>query len=258
LCGVAYNICKEVLIMKKKFKKLFLSIADAATALSCIPTYAFAAEEEYLCGDADSNGTVDAVDASLVLAYYAEIQTNGSSSRLQGVQLLAADVNESASIDAIDASLILAMYAANQTAVTGYYNGHKYTLYNISMTWLEAEKYCEKLGGHLVTITDDDEQSFVNSLFDETASNCYWIGLSRSDENWEWVTGEEFNYSNWTKNEPNNEKNIEFYVHLFGKVYTGGIGTKNIGEWNDASESGASYAGSFYDSSAFGFICEWE
>ena len=46
------------------------------------------------------------------------------------------------------------------------------------MTWQQAKQYCEDLGGHLVTITDNKEQSFIEK------------------------------YSPWGDGEPNNSSNV--------------------------------------------------
>ena len=60
-----------------------------------------------LMGDVDENGTIDAVDASLVLQYYANIIDENT----PNVNLKLADTDGSAAIDAADASLILQYYA---------------------------------------------------------------------------------------------------------------------------------------------------
>ena len=140
------------------------------------------------------------------------------------------------------------------------FNGHSYHIYS-NFTWEEAEAYCESVGGHLVTITSQEEMNFItNELMNNTTNeNCYWIGLQRDGDSWKWVTGEEFSYQNWAANEPNNYKNKgENYVHLFGKEYTEGNGTKLVGTWNDVTNEGASYAADFYALSNFGYICEWD
>lgn len=40
-------------------------------------------------------------------------------------------------------------------------NGHRYQLFDTSMSWNEAEAYCESLGGHLATITSVEEQQYI-------------------------------------------------------------------------------------------------
>ena len=88
-----------------------------------------------------------------------------------------------------------------------YFNGHYYTIYAGTSTWDQANAYCESVGGHLATITDQGEQSFINRLnLDE---RCLWTGGYRDDNfNWHWVTGEEWNYTNWSDGEPNNSDEI--------------------------------------------------
>ena len=65
-------------------------------------------------GDIDGNGIVDAVDASKVLAYYAQLATSQAESISEAV-LKAADVNGDGFVDAVDASTILAYYAYAST-----------------------------------------------------------------------------------------------------------------------------------------------
>lgn len=65
-------------------------------------------------GDVNADGSVDASDASLVLAEYAKIQTGGAAAFTE-VQHKAADVNSDTVVDASDASKILAYYAMVST-----------------------------------------------------------------------------------------------------------------------------------------------
>ena len=141
------------------------------------------------------------------------------------------------------------------------FNGHKYKLYNgDGMNWEDAKTYCESLCGHLVTITSEEENNAITQLLSEKASkNCYWIGVYRDemDQNWKFVTGEEVEYANWSSGEPNNQSGEEKYVHLYGQPDSA-HSENRIGEWNDASIDGASYAGIYYLLENFGFICEWD
>ena len=61
-------------------------------------------------GDANGDGRIDAVDASVILAHYARIST-GNRALLSREQQFAADVNHDGIIDAVDASCILSYYA---------------------------------------------------------------------------------------------------------------------------------------------------
>ena len=68
------------------------------------------AEPKYILGDVDGNGAINAVDASIVLQYYANtsIKKDGG---LTKEQVTAADVNKDGKADAVDASIILSYYA---------------------------------------------------------------------------------------------------------------------------------------------------
>ena len=69
---------------------------------------------EYNLGDVTRDGSINAVDASSVLAYYAMIATNKDGG-YDDAQKLAADVNHDGAINAVDASCILAYYAYAST-----------------------------------------------------------------------------------------------------------------------------------------------
>ena len=43
-------------------------------------------------------------------------------------------------------------------------NGHSYFVYPDSVSWIDAKTACESLGGHLATISDAQEQAFVEQL----------------------------------------------------------------------------------------------
>ncbi len=124
------------------------------------------------------------------------------------------------------------------------FNGHSYYVFldPDMQTWGEAETYCESLGGHLATITSKEENDFVWQFMRDSKFYDAYFGLSDKNEEgkWEWVTGEQVEFTNWHEGEPNNgagaaEENYAMFYHNYED------------EWND------------WD---FGeiksFICEWE
>jgi len=121
------------------------------------------------------------------------------------------------------------------------YNGHRYQLFNDVVSWEYAKEYCERIGGHLVTISDEDENlmltSFLNNHLSDKVTH-YWIGATCSDnsENMQWVTGEPFEYINWNKNEPDNAG--QYWMNI----------TPQTGKWNDYLNRYAT----------MGFICEFD
>ncbi len=118
------------------------------------------------------------------------------------------------------------------------YNGHYYGLSVNMKTWTEAKADCEANGGHLVTITDEEEQMTVQKLFSYDSSTTAWIGATdeENEGEWTWCTGEEFSYTNWKSGEPNNDGDEDY----------AGIYIDNF-KWND-----------WKSSQALKYICEWE
>ena len=89
----------------------------------------------------------------------------------------------------------------------GVYNSHTYAIYYTTGTWNEAKAWCENNGGHLVTITDEREQMFIEELNSDYTN--LWIGAYRETyNNWKWVTGESWDYTNWAEGEPNDSDNV--------------------------------------------------
>ena len=43
-------------------------------------------------------------------------------------------------------------------------NGHYYQRIDKKVTWHEAKSYCEKLGGHLATVSSENENLFITIL----------------------------------------------------------------------------------------------
>lgn len=95
-------------------------------------------------------------------------------------------------------------------------DGHKYYVIKEKMSWEDAKEYCEKLGGHLATVTSAEEQAVVANVAKKCGENDIWLGASdcREEGVFEWVTGEEWSYSNWSKGEPNNGRGIENYLGI--------------------------------------------
>lgn len=119
-------------------------------------------------------------------------------------------------------------------------DGHKYEIFRETLTWEEAKAACEAKGGHLATITSQEEQKLIESL--NTQNSKLWIGgYKNSAGEWCWVTGEPWEYQNWGDGEPNNSSNVvagESCVAMWPE------------KWNDLANSNV------YEQS--GYICEWE
>lgn len=119
-------------------------------------------------------------------------------------------------------------------------DGHRYEIFRETLTWEEAKAACEAKGGHLATITSQEEQKTIESL--NTQNSKLWIGgYKNSAGQWCWVTGEPWEYQNWGDGEPNNSSNVvadESCVAVWPV------------KWNDLANSNT------YEQS--GYVCEWE
>ena len=127
------------------------------------------------------------------------------------------------------------------------YDDHYYQLYDLCMTWEEAQMYCESIGGHLATITSQEENDFLFGYLTSLGYSSAFFGASDKDSDgiWTWVTGEPFQYSNWHEGEPDNLY-AEGHYGMFDFKYRDGT-------WNDGS-SGTDVQ----DICSIPFLCEWD
>lgn len=136
------------------------------------------------------------------------------------------------------------------------YNGHTYQIFeNMNLSWNNAKSYCTALGGHLITITDENEQAFVNAIIKDNPKPNLWIGAERNiDGSYSWITGEEFSYNNWIHGEEVNyptDLDIAVLVQTYDTNEDMPTGT-----WTDISKEGGVASG--YSIQEIGFICEWD
>ena len=96
----------------------------------------------------------------------------------------------------------------------GTVESSSYYLSNNALSWQNASQNCNENDGFLATLTSENENTIVS---DWVSSSTHWIGLFQNTQSsdysepsggWEWVTGEELNYTNWYSNEPNNSANV--------------------------------------------------
>lgn len=122
------------------------------------------------------------------------------------------------------------------------YNGHYYMCVNIgAIDWESAKKRCEEKNGHLVTITSKDEMSWILKNLDVETYHEYWIGCDMDQNgNWQWVTGEKFEYTNWADYNPREAD---------GKLYYGK--TTQSGKWCNAANDSTSWY-------LRGYVIEWD
>ena len=135
------------------------------------------------------------------------------------------------------------------------YKGSYYKVYDsVELTWSEADEYCKSIGGHLVTITSEGEQIFIEKLLENHNKNFYWIGGYEEQSHWVWTTGEPFAYNNWEKDQPDDGKGDENYLMVYNKVNIG----NSLYTWNDIKNDGTFPNEDFWGVQNSGIICEWD
>jgi len=118
-------------------------------------------------------------------------------------------------------------------------NQHTYYLLSAD-TWTNSEAFAQTLGGHLVTINNAAENTFVYQNFAQ--GHNVWIGYNdqQTEGTFVWASGETPGFTNWRPGQPDNFStapvNGEDYVHIYGSQTAFG------GLWNDAADNTSVYS----------------
>ncbi|XP_034106261.1 C-type lectin 37Db-like [Drosophila albomicans] len=83
------------------------------------------------------------------------------------------------------------------------------------VTWFGALQKCQAIGGHLLSINNQDEFDAIKSNLE--VEKDYWIDINDLTKEGEFlsvVTGQKATYFNWHQTEPNNDSNNENCVEL--------------------------------------------
>ena len=94
-------------------------------------------------------------------------------------------------------------------------------------SWEEAEYNSNRLGGHLVTINDSEENEWISA----NIGLGHWIGITDEEKEgeWKWISGEDVSYTNWMTEQPSNSTNpISGEDQDYGWLHS-----NNNGEWDD-------------------------
>ncbi len=132
------------------------------------------------------------------------------------------------------------------------FNGHSYYCYEEELSWKDAQNACETMGGHLATITSEEESMFIIDLIQSGEKYAYWLGGTDEKEEgvWKWITDEAWSYENWISGQPDNHsdvnKNTENYLAI----------ERYKKAWNDVQNLGDPAGNNSLERT--GYICEWD
>ena len=131
------------------------------------------------------------------------------------------------------AAATIGMFTVQKAFAAPIYNpatGHWYDIVSGGSDgdWDVAEAAAVGLGGHLVTINDADEETWLRDTF---GTDLYWIGFTDAAEEgvWRWISGEDVTYIHWAPGEPNNKGGEPWAV----------MNWELDGAWNDLSPGDA-------------------
>lgn len=154
--------------------------------------------------------------------------------------------------------------------LTNIITGHAYCII-APKSWTNAEVEAKSLGGHLATIHDDSENTWiVNHLivdFSATggpnlAALPLWIGAYdpvkndgnglQHSINFVWASGESDTYGHWASGQPDNYQNVEYYTCINWFYAVGASGDHSL--WNDTMEIGSLGFGGTSDGPYHGIV----
>ena len=81
----------------------------------------------------------------------------------------------------------------------------RYQLFGTYLTWPQARDQALSRGGHLATITSEEEWTRIQSLLGYALQGKYvWLGASDTEIEgvWKWVTGEPWSFTRWLPGQP--------------------------------------------------------
>ena len=78
-----------------------------------------------------------------------------------------------------------------------------YQAFTEDISWDAAEQKCKDMGGHLVSISNEEEFAKVCEILNGTNAKYAWVGCYRSSSgNLTWTSGDSIEYYVWAANEP--------------------------------------------------------
>ncbi|XP_056611325.1 galactose-specific lectin nattectin-like [Triplophysa dalaica] len=107
-------------------------------------------------------------------------------------------------------------YAAAKTCSVGWqrFGAKCFRFFPQTVNWGTAVKNCQNFGGNLASVRTKVRNDFLLSLV--PSNTRAWIGGhdGELDGQWLWSNGARFDYTNWCRGEPNNDRRPENCLEL--------------------------------------------
>jgi hypothetical protein len=124
------------------------------------------------------------------------------------------------------------------------FQGKYYKLFPQQLSWHEASRRCQQMGGHLAVATNEAQNRFLARLVSENGLDAAWLGATdeQIEGRWIWIDGSPMRYSNWDPvgRQPNNKHGREHYLVLW---------VSHDGKCSDQPTDSIALSP--------GFICQW-
>ena len=119
---------------------------------------------------------------------------------------------------------LIVVFAMMNCSFALAYSVSQFQVVSGNYSWEAAKLDAQSRGGHLASIPNQEKLNFILANF---SYDTVWIGGFQPDGSpepaggWTWITGEPWDFTNWSSSEPNNVGN-EMYLEMFSN-----------GKWND-------------------------
>ncbi|KAK7930077.1 hypothetical protein WMY93_006472 [Mugilogobius chulae] len=79
-----------------------------------------------------------------------------------------------------------------------FHGSQCFLLVRNSMTWFSAEEHCNSHGGHLASVTNPTEHSFLQQMLQTAGQSYAWLGGFYLQDRWLWIDGQGMYYTKWS------------------------------------------------------------
>ena len=137
-------------------------------------------------------------------------------------------------------------------------HANRYELIREDISWTDANEACLQRGGHLISITSQEEMDMASAMAEQAGLKYVWLGgytmINGGIPYGHWITGEDFEqYTAWYPGEPSRndvDGTVEKYLMLWR--------VKDDWSWNDQRDDPAHAPKLEYFKGKTGYICEYE